>query len=104
MGYLWKQGFSREPIQSKSPGNGAIDVWGEFETVRFCVDPVRGERNTANNCKAYSALSSVAPAGVSGAESEVEALRAFEQRHRILRQPERAQMALAHARAGTAGD
>ena len=54
MGYLWKQGFSREPIQSKSPGNGAIDVWGEFEIVRFCVAPVQGERNTANNCKAYS--------------------------------------------------
>ena len=70
------------------------------ETVRFCVDPVQGELDTANNCKAYSVLSSVASADAPGAGPEAEALRAFEQRHRILRQHERAQMALERARAG----
>ena len=73
------------------------------ETVRFCVDPVQGERNTANNCKAYSVLSSVASEDTPGAGSEVEAVRAFEQRYRILRQHERAQTALKRARAGAAG-
>ena len=76
------------------------------ETVRFCVDSVPGEQNPDNNCKDYSVQSSVASedagtAGAPGAGPETEALRAFEQRYRILRQIERAQ--LERARAGSGG-
>ena len=89
-------------------------IYGEFETglpavgetVRFCVDSVPGEQNPDNNCKDYSVQSSVASedagtAGAPGAGPEAEALRAFEQRYRILRQLERAQ--LERARAGSGG-
>ena len=78
-------------------------VWGEFESglpavgavVRFCADRVANESNMSNNCKTYSVLSSVAPenadpAGATTAGPAAEALRAFEQRRRALRQIERA--------------
>ena len=100
-----------EPIPTWFPRDF---IYGEFETglpavgetVRFCVDSVPGEQNPDNNCKDYSVQSSVASedagtAGAPGAGPETEALRAFEQRYRILRQIERAQ--LERARAGSGG-
>ena len=78
-------------------------VWGEFENglpavgavVRFCADRVANESNVSNNCKTYSILSSVAlenadPIGAPVAGPVAEALRAFKQRRRALRQIERA--------------